>query len=212
LLHAESSLETRLSSQIQPASTYLGTVSEAEKKLIITNLATTLRKHVAFRSDGTESSYYESREGRQSIEWMSLRINKLAVAPLTDADKTRGVTKRIQAQLAYDSCRLSDPNTDTWGVWGIKCHPLFPPAINFEWVGGQLVVDGGMHLDKFNPGPMTIQAGSAKPVVAQNTTVTTVESAPAITSSVSPKAPSPQGAILKASASTNSLPPGMTRQ
>ena len=206
-LNAESPLEARLSSQIQPATTNFGSISDAEKKLIISNVASTLSKHVTFRNDGTECSYTDSREGRQHVEWMNLRINKLAVAPLSGIDKEKGITRRIQAHLVYDNCRVREPKTNSWGAWGVKGHELFPPVINFEWVGARLVVDGGMYLGQFKPGSMTTDAASARQVVANPaaSTPTTTDSAPV-------KQPSAPSVILRAPTGNNDLPPGMMRQ
>ncbi len=206
-LHAATPLETRLSSRIQPASAQFGTVTEAEKRLIISNVATTLGKHVAFRSDGTECSYQDSTQGRLHIEWMGLRVHKLAVVPLSQDDKDRGVSKRIQAQLAYDNCRLRDPKTQQWGAWSIKCPTLFPPAINFEWVGGRMIVDGGLHLDSFKPGPMSTQSGSAGQVAVNEPARTSTSSDTGNSSK-----PAGPGLIKRVSSSINGLPAGMTRQ
>lgn len=210
-VNAEAPLETRLSSQIQTATTHFGTVSEAEKKLIIRNVASTLSKHVAFRSDGTESSSYEAPEGRQFVEWMDLRIHKLATAPLSQADKDRGVTKRIQAHLAYDNCRTRDFKANNWDAWGAQSHPLFPLVITFDWVSGRLVVDTGMHLNKFKPGSMATGAGSVNQVAA-NTPASMPASTPATTGRATHNQAPTQGTILKAPASSMGLPSGMTRQ
>lgn len=171
-LSAQSNLEKILSQALKQAATGLKPVPASDRKIVVSEVANLLKKHVTFRPDGTSSSFSTATgTTRQSLEWKNLHITTISEVAITEADRLNGVEKRYLAVLGCDATRRWDPKSNAWTSWVPTGHLLFPTGIKVERNKGKVSASGGSYLPKFSPGP--------GPSISNPTTKSTGGNAPA---------------------------------
>lgn len=203
-LAAQPALENRLSAELKPPPAQFGTVPEADVQTAIRKAAALLGKHVTFRPDGTACAVIKSPVGERHLEWQDLRFQMVVPSKAFRGDEEKGIAKRVQVMLTFDQCRQYDPRSQSWDDWGQKAHPLFPRAIHVAWINGHPTADGGIHLERFSPGP----ASSLSPPAIRPATADSDPNTPP--GSVRGDEENKRGTIQPGGGG-GGLPPGMSR-
>lgn len=127
-------------------------VPEPDKSEILKATALLLAKHVTFRPDGTASSIH-TLSGRQHVESKGLVVKYITSAPINDADRLNGISKRYDVSFSCDAHRSWDLKTNAWGQWLPIRSVLFPAGLTFELKASQWTAAPSFQLSYFIPGP-----------------------------------------------------------
>lgn len=149
---AQTDITQFLTQGLQQTVAGLAPVPAKDKADVLEATATLLAKHVTFRPDGTESSYY-TISGRLPVEWQKFVVLHITGQAITAADRLNGIAKRYLVSFGCDAHRSWDSKTNTWGQWYPFGNVTFPAGIYFEWKNGAWTASESFQLKFFTPGP-----------------------------------------------------------
>lgn len=109
-----------------------------------------LRKSVTFEGGGYGASVSRFG-GRTHIEWRNLGIARTSQAPVTEADRFCGITRRDYVHLRCDAHRRWNAKDGEWTAWETGGYAIFPGVIVVEHINGRCYARAE-GIDNFSPG------------------------------------------------------------
>lgn len=149
--HGQTDVSVLLGKAMRDAAASHQPIPQAEQKQVTTLAAELLAKHVTIRPDGSASAVYQ-RSGNWYVEWRGFTIRRVDRAPVSDADRLNGITKRYHVVIGAEAHRDWPPKGQGWSEWRSGGFILFPSAIVVEETNGTWRATGNSRLPVFMPG------------------------------------------------------------
>ena len=113
------------------------------------------------RPDGTARTTHQVGSFNTRIELKGLTVHEIVKLPVTEADVSKGITRRYQAKLTCEAHRIWDGPMVAWSEWRENGYTFFPSTIVVEEVNGTLLASA-KRIKDFSPGIDGAITASAK--------------------------------------------------
>ncbi|QJE97816.1 hypothetical protein [Luteolibacter luteus] len=123
----------------------------AEEKEVIAASAALLATSVDLREDGTARTTHQIGRFSNRIEFKGLGIDGIMKAPVTEADRQKGISRRYIALIRCKAHRIWDGPMVEWSEWRESSYGFFPSSIVVEEINGTLSAHA-KRLSNFSPG------------------------------------------------------------
>lgn len=128
-----------------------GAIRYSEEQEVIAASSALLAASVDLREDGTARTTHQIGQFSNRIELKGLAIDGILRAPLSEADRKKGVSRRYIAHISCKAHRIWDGPMLTWSEWREKGYGFFPSSIVVEEINGALNAHA-KRLTDFSPG------------------------------------------------------------